>query len=1215
MSITHSKKLSWQFIAVLMAVMMFLGAVPIHVFAQDKSSNANEPTALTYIHIDGEKIAITDERIINSQVVRNNPRQRSVVPNVTNISSLSAEFTGDPSVFMNSTRVSAIRYIVTIDGVEYEAFCADPQLRGPENPAAAYELSGEAHPRLLNALRNGYPLNTAWSTLPNLDDRLWYVYVTRVAVAMANYSNANFTGDSAIRQRAEQLASGAITADHTNTPALMVNGTTAASDIRRTISDPMATSEIFTVSYNRKSNMNDSPFRFEWDGAVPSGTLLIVNGTALTDFSQVFRGDVEFKIHVPNTPENDNVEVKVNLVGIHNEFANRIWMMQNASSPETWQDIVFFIHESKASALFSFSSADEYEAALRIIKRNPAGSGLAGAVFNITGPNGFEEARTTPSNGQIVLTDLAPGEYTITEISPPPGHQLADPVSVAVNIPPNSTEVIERVFINEPYENGGEPEPRTSSVRIQKIDAMSRENIPGAMVRLVGMSANYITLPDGQTISFNNTGINLMQVLTEGATVAAGDDVISTVTDGVWTLEGLPYGFYMVYEYRAPDGYSLLPAHTARGFWLAPPNWNIGIEMPDFELEWNANESESTVNWNLGDSSGNMGAGGDPEAGWQGEGSVTIPGSDMSPPDFVLEEQPNLSSVLITFENFPFSEVVINKREASNGIGNNQPLAGAHFRIQGFFVEGNSPQVIDRTGVTDSSGRLVFSDLPAGAYTVTEIAPPSGYLLGDDTVWHVNVGWGQTVARGTAPTHTFFNIPKSSLEVLKIDGMTNAVLQGAVFELSDPTTGETWQSTTGANGIAVFGRGNHGNFLYPGRTYILREITAPNGYILMNTTMEVVLSPGDANRITWHNYHNPSLTIIKRDAATHEHLAGAVFDVTFENGQPIPGSPFTTYNQGRIVIPQILGDNERERTVIVTETSPPPGYNLANPNWQRVTIRAGEDNVVTFDNERMPYLEIIKLDAVTGQPIPGAWFEIEYLGATSGTGSGNIGNSGLLTGNPFITDSNGRIRIPHQHSGRYRIREIRAANGYWLDPLEQNRTWIIEIRDNEDYTLVVENTMLPTLVVRKRNAITWQGIYMTRFRVEYEVPNSPNRQLIGYFNTDRQGYIIIPFVDVGWYAVTEVRAAPGMTLPTNPVQRIFLRPGDNTYQYIGAIRDLPGISRESHPTLMWPQVEAQEPPTSEPTPPTEQQPQRPELTPELMKTILQILDMLRQMRA
>ena len=507
---------------------------------------------------------------------------------------------------------------------------------------------------------------------------------------------------------------------------------------------------------------------------------------------------------------------------------------------------------------------------------------------------------------------------------------------------------------------------------------------------------------------------------------------------------------------------------------------------------------------------------------------------------------PNPSSVLITFENYPFSEVEVFKYSAATG----RPLAGAHFRIQGFFVEGNAPQIIDQTLVTDSSGCVLFQGLPAGSYTVSEVFPPPGYMLSEPVFQNVNVSWGQVVGHPSrpAPRLHFYNQPLAYLEVIKIDGNTNAGLPGATFELRDPTTGYTWQGVTGANGRVIIGQEGT-NFLIPGRTYILTEIQAPVGYILNSTPREVVLSSVGRNTVTIANYHNPSLTIIKRDRDNQSNLlAGAVFEVEFENGQPIPGSPFTTDSNGRIVIPQIMGHNETERTVIVTETIPPPGFNLAVPNHRRVVMRAGEDNTVVFENTRMPYLEIVKIDEVTGDPVPGAWFHIEYLGASPGTGTGNIGTPGPLTGNPFVTDQRGRIRIPRNYSGRFLIREIRAANGYWLDPLEQNRTWIIELRDNEDYTLIVENIMLPTLVIRKRNAVTWQGIYMTRFRVQFEIPNSPNINLIGYFNTNREGYIILPFVDVGWYIITEVRAAPGMTLPSNPVSRVFLRPGQNTYQ-------------------------------------------------------------------
>ena len=623
------------------------------------------------------------------------------------------------------------------------------------------------------------------------------------------------------------------------------------------------------------------------------------------------------------------------------------------------------------------------------------------------------------------------GNFDTTAIfSVAPNTDTGNPGNGNGNTNPGSGDGITTVtFRNERIPET--PPPDDPPVRIQKINAITRENIPGALMRLRGMTSMTIATGDGQVLELNNTGINLSQVLTAGATTAAPGGVISTVTDGVWTLEGLPYGFYMVEEERAPDGFSLLPQHTAFGFWVLPPT--ITVRTSDHQVVNDWNQVLEALRQAAPD-------------GLTAEEVVRIIQSleMIVIPEYEIVQDPNVTSVLITFENYPFGEVEIFKREASNGIGNNQPLAGAHFRIQGFYP-GNPAIPIDRVAVSDSNGRVVFSNLPAGQFTITEIAPPSGYLLGEDNVWVVNVGWGQTVAAGTAPSHTFFNIPKSSLEILKIDAITNEPLAGAVFELFDPTTGGRWQATSGANGIAIIGRGNYGNFLYPGRTYILREIVAPDGYILITEPREIVLSPGD-------------------------------------------------------------------------------------------------ENSVVFQNHRIPALTIQKNDAVTGDAIANAEFTVERLSQP---------NAGMITGNPFRSNAQGQIIINGLQPGIYRIIETRAANGYWLNPQVSERTWTITIREGENYTLTVENTLLPTLVITKMNVITNRPIPNTHFRVEFEVPNSSNLQLIGNFVTNASGQIILPNVQPGWYRVTETRPAPGMQMPTNPVTRIFLNPGQNTYQLIG----------------------------------------------------------------
>jgi len=1136
-----------------------------------------ELTIPRYFYLDGKRISINDEIVENiapvaSPAIPTDTRQRAVLealppigfivsvssdlPNNASVGQIGSNYTHPAYVTMNGNVVSSIRYVVIINGVSYEAFCADPNLPGPENSSAVYELTGEGGAQFRTVLRYGFPINPAL-TVGDTEDRAWNAYITRVAVAYVSRPNATWgrlTGSTRVAVDNRVAGTGGAAAK-ASAPAITIND-----EVNSTAFDDLPQSPSFVLGHNRRTNCQRNPFRFEWTQGTPAGTRLYVDGThvataptnSTTTFTVNpggFSNASEFHFVMPSSSEGQTASV--NLVGINNRYAGRVFVMQNPNNADAWQDIVFYVPEVSASAAYTWNYQPGGDSGrLRIVKTNMQGQPRGGAVFNITGPDpSMPMTITIPTNGWT-SAPLMEGVYTITEITPPPGYKLASNNTQTITVTPNHTATAPAIvtFANERRETI--ITTRTTAVTIQKVDALSRENIPGAMMRLVGMSANYVTLPDGQSISFNNTGIQLMQVLTDGAVASGSEDVISTVRDGVWQIEGLPYGFYMVYEYRAPDGYSLLPAHTARGFWLAPPNVQVEMTPQEVDVSGNANQGSVNVNVTMPGGGGNVSGGGDPEAGWSTDWDLNF---NLPIPDFNIVEQPVANAVSIIFENYPFSEIVVYKRAINNGIEGDF-LAGAMFRIEGFFVEGNAPQIIDMVGVTDANGRLVFHGLPAGGYTITEVQAPAGFLLDSPNARHVNVSWGQVDGHPTrpAPSVVFFNTPKSSLEIHKVCATTGADLAGAVFEIADPTTGETWQATTNAQGRAIFGRGTLGNFLYPNRTYIVREVVAPQGFVLDSTPREIVLSPGDNNIITWTNYRNPALTIIKVDQDTNERLPGAHFTIqALGGGNPIPTDfVMITDANGEIRIPWTLFPNEAERTFIVTETVPPLGYNLANPNWQQVTLLAGYDNTVVFANRRMPTLTIQKIDARTGYPIQGAWFEVYYLGASQGTGSGNIGTPGLITGNPFITDQNGRIVIEGLHSGRYRIREIRAANNYWLDPLEQNRTWIVEIRDNEDYVLTVENTLLPTLVITKRNAITWRPIPMTQFRVDFEVPNSPNVQHIGHFMTNAQGQIILPFVQSGWYRVQETRPAPGMTLATNNHFRVFLQPGDNSYALI-----------------------------------------------------------------
>jgi len=1099
-----------------------------------------------YFYLDGERISINDDIVENvSPVVPNDeevtpfgigtnimPTVGFIIATTTlpvgNINWISGDFSFDGTLFQLNRHVGSggyqtvfnRRYSIYVNGVTYEAYCAAPHLRGPEDGGAAYQITGSADSSFIPVLRYGHPHNPLINN-QNLNGRLWGVYQTRIAVAAASFPSGTWRNEngSTLSQFDIDIMNNFIAGTWGTPnaaalldryPGIVVNGTQGELGITtvsgaNTASGTTSQSPTFNVGFNMRNNTPTNPFRFEWETGTPVGTRLYVNG--IHHMTAPANGWEAFGWSATNMPSfhfvmpagSENQTASVNLIGVNNQHSGA-WVARHNTQPSTWQDITFYIHEVEAIASYTWEPyAGQSQFQIRKYSTE-TDNRIGGAVFRITGPmwpTGHEV--TVPASGWTSpnIPEYHFGQYTIEEIAPPPSYTLSSPVIQTVMVDASSTPATTYArFTNEPTISSGGG--TNSGVTIQKINALTGVNISGAVVHLRGMSSHQVitgpATPDGppQIWEIDNTGINVIQVLTAGATTALPSGVTSTVTNGVWRLEGLPYGFYQVTEIQSPDGFSMQPGPNSFGFWVLPPN--VTVSSPDgFTYQ-------------------------------------------------IIESGPNDNHILITFRNYPFGEVEIIKREMSNGVGNNQLLPGATFRIQGFYP-GTPPRALDRTATTDANGRIIFSNLPAGNYTVTEITPPTGYTFGEVRSWSITVNWGDSVSAGTANSITAFNIPKSSLEVLKIDGITNAPLPGAIFLLRDPTTGEEWEATSSSSGIATFGVGNYGNFLYPGRTYILVEIVAPIGYVLQSTPREIVLSPGNENRITWRNYRNPGLTIIKDDMDTGERLAGAHFTIVAQgSGRPLPTDfPMITNEDGEIVIPWTLFEGEAERTFLITETVPPPGYHLADPNWQLVTVQAGHPNTVVFSNRRMPALTIQKNDAITGEPIVNTEFTIERLSPAP---------TGMITGSPFRTNAQGQIILPDLPAGVYRVIETRAGRNYWLDPNAANRTWTITLRENEDYLLTVENTLLPTLIITKWNALTHRPVPFTRFRVEFEVPNTGNVVRIGEFTTDTNGQIILPFVQSGWYILTETQPAPGMSLNSNPVTRIFLAPGQNTYQIL-----------------------------------------------------------------
>lgn len=148
------------------------------------------------------------------------------------------------------------------------------------------------------------------------------------------------------------------------------------------------------------------------------------------------------------------------------------------------------------------------------------------------------------------------------------------------------------------------------------------------------------------------------------------------------------------------------------------------------------------------------------------------------------------------------------------------------------------------TGETNSTTGTMDVYMDPGTYTVTETAGPSNTVMSTGGVNNAEPKT-LTVAAGNGATAAFYD--KEQLGYITVQkfgqelGGTETALAGATFALYKDTVAEgnkVGEATTDSNGNAHFNRLPYG-------TYIVKEISAPSGYVVDTTEYPVILSEPD----------------------------------------------------------------------------------------------------------------------------------------------------------------------------------------------------------------------------------------------------------------------------------------------------------------------------------------------------------------------------------
>lgn len=763
-----------------------------------------------------------------------------------------------------------------------------------------------------------------------------------------------------------------------------------------------------------------------------------------------------------------------------------------------------------------------------------AGAPIEGVLFHVTYVSNGEAAEApgtidfgeilTDAKGEIRLHEqgkrLYPGEYTITEIRPAPGFQMKEPTTQKIILHGSESKTV--TFENVPL----------NAIIVEKYDSVTHEALPGCtfQLRYLGGTSGTGGTVIGQKVTGRNgtaiwTGLKSGTYILEEVDPADGYSIIQS-SETIFLADSGEQSIVTVRFENMPDGQLLIRK-------VCDVNPSITLQDAEFKIAY----ADGTL---IGDSNGIFRTDENGEIRISGlkPGKSVVVTETRAPDGFILDTQSQTvqikegRTVSLTFKNTPKGALIIQKRDSET----NKPLPGAEFRVTTAAgcevglngVIGDSTLTQNGIFTTDSSGEIRITNLIPGAYVITEIKAPEGYVM-DQPSTNVVIG-----PKGDTQTVVIKNSQAGTLIIDKRDSLTGKPLAGVTFKVTT-ASGEFVPDENGhisSNGLYMTDK--EGKIQINGvvGTLVVTETKTIPGYTIDpgSQTQTVVVHSNDTQTVYFTNTPSTTLVIEKYIEGTTTPIKGVTFLVTDSSGAVVGQSngEFITDEAGRIVITDLVPGT----TVTARETKVPEGFVL-DTTPKSIQIKEGEVQTLRFYNQKQGGLVIVKKDSVTGKLLPGVEFQLTYAdGSFVDADHGHLSSKGLYT-----TDANGEIRITGI-TGTVIVKEVKPLSGYVIEPGKDTQT--VEINPADTQTLTFYNTPAGGLQIIKKDEDTGERIKGVQFEVR-----KMNGEILGTYTTDRNGVIHIPNAESGWYTVVERKAADGYTLDANPEQ-VCVKDGETT---------------------------------------------------------------------
>ena len=734
------------------------------------------------------------------------------------------------------------------------------------------------------------------------------------------------------------------------------------------------------------------------------------------------------------------------------------------------------------NALFVFT--DSIKPSLHLVKRDEDGKPLEGATFRIAavGDGSHVYDRTTDKNGEITITDLEPGVYSVTETIAPKNYALDGKEHHVELFPGKVSEII--------LTNTLKP-----SLRIVKYDRQSHKAMEGVTFEVF---RDTTSLGKFQT---NAEGEILLPYVEPGTYKAVeidtGDDghILTTTPQEIELHAGDGVRELAFFNDRLP-GLHLIKVDSA----------DLSIPIP------NAKFCFTVVGGDYGPVELTTGEDGTIDLSKLPTGAYVV--TELECPGYVVDDAQRMihldgnETAQFVFTNTKLPGLKLTKTGADG-----TPLEGVTFRIA-YIQDGT--HYMDRT--TNAQGEIVIDGLAPGVLSIVETATLPNYIL-DPTEHHVELTEGKTA------TITLQNDRRPNLIIHKVDADTDEPVAGAVFVVEQPDGHSVAEVTTGQNGSVTVPN------LLPG-AYVVTEKSVPVPYLRDAEAQTVTLYANHDREVAFRNHKMPSLTVNKVDAITGDPIQGAKFHVTYASNKTDTGEindlgDFYSDESGKFIITDLKAGWYR-----VEELEPAKGYTIKEPAVQEVYISGGESKVLIFENIPLSALVVWKYDSVTGAAVEGAVFSVRYLGGISGSGGTIIGT--------YKTSSNGSFTVTGLQAGAYIVEELASDSGHVIDTAPQ--TAYISGKDQDVVELYFGNSPKGSLLIKKVDSATGKPLSDVEFLVttaDGAVVGDAN----GKFTTDSSGSFTVSNITPGTtLVVKETRAKDGYILDDAP-QTITVRAG------------------------------------------------------------------------